>query len=205
MELDPEVHAHGHRVGQRWIDLALALAALLVSLSSILIAIQNHHAMQRLVTANSWPYLELQEGNSQDGEPVVHFSVKNAGVGPAMIEKFVVTFDGEPVHGPLEILRRCCGPDSEWRQAQIEVNDVSGRVLPSLETITFLAVPSHLQALKLWDKLDAQRGKVGMSVCYSSVFGEHWISDLGEVRQRSVGSCAELRGPDYEAREFRQQ
>jgi hypothetical protein len=201
MELDPEVHAHGHRVGTRWIDLSLALAALLVSISSILVALQNHQAMQRLVTANSWPYLELQEGNSLDGEPVVHFGVKNAGIGPAMIEKFVVTYEGQPVHGPHEILERCCGPQANWDQVRIQVNDVNARVLPALETITFLAVPTRELAPELWKKLDEQRGKVGMSVCYSSVFGEYWVSDLGQVRQHSVKSCDELQGPAYGGRE----
>ena len=103
MELNPDDHGHGHRhrVGTRWIDLALALAALLVSVSSIMVALQNHRAMQRLVTANSWPYLELVHGNALDnGARQVHLDVKNVGIGPAMIEKFVVTYAGEPVTGP---------------------------------------------------------------------------------------------------------
>src|SRR5215472_17862875 len=150
MELDPEAHERGHRVGTRWIDLALALAALLVSISSIMIALQNHHAMQRLVTANSWPYLELTEGNAaEDNTPMVHLGVKNVGIGPAMIEKFVVTYAGEPVTGPGDLLTRCCGPRSAWEQANIQINDVTERVLPAREGVIFLAVPSRDSSLEL--------------------------------------------------------
>jgi hypothetical protein len=205
MELDPDVHAHGHRVGTRWIDLVLALAALLVSISSIIIALQNHRAMQRLVTANSWPYLELLEGNAlEDGTMQVHLDVKNAGIGPAMIEKFVVTYAGEPVTGPADLLNRCCGSDGRWRQATIGVNEVAERVLPAGEGIAFLKVPYRDSNLELFQKLDDERLKIGMSVCYASVFDEHWITTLGQANARSVKSCKQLEGPDYEARQILQ-
>jgi hypothetical protein len=203
MELDPEVHAHGHRVGTRWIDLTLALAALILSVSSILVALQNHQAMQRLVTANSWPYLELTEGNAlEDGTHAVHLDVKNAGIGPAMIQKFVVSYAGEALRGPADLLNRCCGPEPSWRQASIQVNDVGHRVLPARESISFLVVPYRESNVELFHKLDAERMKIVMSVCYTSVFDEHWISTLGQAAQRSVKSCDQLEGPAYEARQI---
>jgi|GEM_PF-6163644 len=131
MEAGAEIHAHHHAVGHRWIDLALASGALILSVTSIVIAIQNEHAMQRLVTANSWPYLT--------------------------------------------------------------------RVLPAREAISFLKVLQQEPNLELWKKLDAQRFKVGIAVCYSSVFGERWITTLGQVSPRSVKSCDVLSGAAYEA------
>ena len=200
MELDPEVHARGHRVGTRWIDLALALAALILSVSSIMVALQNHRAMQRLVTANSWPYLELVHGNAlEDGTRQVHLDVKNVGIGPAMIEKFVVTYAGEPVTGPADLLNRCCGPSSSWEQANIQVNEVMERVLPAREGIIFLGVAYEEGNQELFSKLGAERMKIGMSVCYASVFDEHWITTLGQANARSVKSCDQLEGPAYHA------
>ena len=203
MELDQEVAGHGHRIGTRWIDLALALAALLVSVSSIMIALQNHHAMQRLVTANSWPYLELTEGNAaEDNTPMVHLGVKNVGIGPAMIEKFVVTYAGEPVTGPADLLTRCCGPSSSWSDAKILMNQVTGRVLPAREDITFLGVWDRNS--DLFRKLDVERMKIGMAVCYASVFDEHWVTTLvpmaGWTNAHSVKSCNQLEGPAWQAR-----
>ena len=52
MELDPEVHSHPHKIGHRWIDIVLASSALVLSIASIILSIQNESNMRRLVTAN---------------------------------------------------------------------------------------------------------------------------------------------------------
>jgi hypothetical protein len=197
MESGAEIHAHHHVIGHRWIDLALASGALILSVTSIVIAIQNEHAMQRLVTANSWPYLELSHGNALGGTRALHFDVTNAGIGPAMIEKLVVTYDGQPVRDARELLTRCCGPESTWGNPDAEINTVSARVLPARETIYFLKVPQQGSNLEVWSRLDAARFKTRMAVCYSSVFGEYWITTLGEAKARSVKSCDALVGAPY--------
>jgi hypothetical protein len=197
MEAGAEIHTHHHAVGHRWIDLALAAGALILSVTSIVIAIQNEHAMQRLVTANSWPYLELSHGNGLDGTRALHFDVTNAGIGPAMIEKLVVTYEGQPVRDARELLTRCCGPESTWGNPDAEINTVAARVLPARETIYFLKVPQQGSNLEVWNRLDAARFKIRMAVCYSSVFGEHWITTLGEAKARSVKSCDALAGAPY--------
>lgn len=201
MELDPEVHSHHHKVGHRWIDLALALSALILSITSILISIQNDHAMHNLVTANSWPYLEMENGNEMDNALVIHFDVKNAGIGPALIEKFVVTYDGHAVKGVSDLFAQCCGIQNQdqSKKLKIYVDEVPGRVLPARDRITFLEIAKTDENLDLWEKLNAVRFKVGMSACYSSVFGEHWITTFGNVKPRSVESCDALPGPSYDA------
>ncbi len=196
MESGAEIHAHHHKVGHRWIDLALASGALILSVTSIVIAIQNEHAMQRLVTANSWPYVQLLHGNSLNGVPEVHFDVRNAGIGPAVLEKLVITYKGQPVRDTYELLARCCAPESALDNMQFEINSVSG-VLPAREAISFLRVPQQESNLELWEKLAAERFRMGMAICYSSVFGEHWITTLGEVKPRSVASCDALPGAPY--------
>ena len=202
MELDPEVHSHHHKVGHRWIDLALALSALILSITSILISIQNDHAMHNLVTANSWPYLEMENGNEMDNALVIHFDVKNAGIGPALIEKFVVTYDGHAVKDVNDLLAQCCGIQSQdqSRKLNIYIDEVSGRVLPARDSIAFLELAKANENLNIWEKLNAVRFKVGMSACYSSVFGEHWITTLGNIKPRSVESCDALLGSSYDAR-----
>lgn len=42
----------------RWLELTIAITALVTSVSSIVIAIQHGHTMEKLVQANSVPYLE---------------------------------------------------------------------------------------------------------------------------------------------------
>jgi len=201
MELDPEVHSHHHTVGHRWIDLALALSALILSITSIIIAIENDHAMKNLVTANSWPYLEMGNGNVMDDLSDIHFDVKNAGVGPALIEKFVVTYNGQPVNGTRELLQRCCNIQTADLKKNLDINidQVSNRVLSARDSVAFLQLPKQDRNLDLWQKLNVERYKVGMTACYSSVLGEHWITSSSSVKPRSVESCDQLAGPSFDA------
>lgn len=48
MELEPEAHAHAHKSGHNLVDMMLALSALVLSVVSMIIAIENHHAMKQL-------------------------------------------------------------------------------------------------------------------------------------------------------------
>jgi hypothetical protein len=43
----------------------------------------------------------MNHGNEKNGEAVIHFDLKNAGIGPATIDKLVVRYDGRPV-GQIE-------------------------------------------------------------------------------------------------------
>jgi hypothetical protein len=108
MELDSEVHSHPHKIGHRWIDIVLASSALVLSIASIILSVENESNMRRLVTANSWPYIGLSHGNESNGEAIIHFDVRNAGIGPAVLEKLVVTYDGQPVRTAEELIARCC-------------------------------------------------------------------------------------------------
>jgi len=57
----PEVHkphAEHHGALPRWLELVIAITALVTSISSIAIAVHHSHIMEKLVQANSIPYLQ---------------------------------------------------------------------------------------------------------------------------------------------------
>jgi hypothetical protein len=113
MELEPEVHAHSHKSGHSLVDLLLALSALVLSIVSMIIAIQNHHAMKELVMANSWPYLRHESSNvGNSGGAEVNLGFTNAGIGPALIEKFTVSYQGKPIKNTPDLLLHCCVKDA---------------------------------------------------------------------------------------------
>jgi hypothetical protein len=202
MDSEPEVHSHSHRTGHREIDLALALSALALSIASIIIAIQNESAMKRLVTANSWPYVHLSHGNALDGQPIVHFDVRNAGVGPALLEKLVVSYKGQPVRNAHELLARCCDVGSAT-DTHVDNEVISHYVLSPRETVAFLQVPQSTSDPAVWSKLNAERFNVDLQACYSSVFDEHWITTLQNPSSVQVKSCSALGGPAYMENPFR--
>jgi hypothetical protein len=200
MELASEVHSHPHKVGHRWIDIVLASSALVLSIASIVLSIQNESNMRRLVTANSWPYISVYHGNESNGEAIIHFNVRNAGIGPAMLEKLVVTYDGQAVRTANELLERCCASAGGLNAIhRLSINLVENQVLSPREDTAFLSLRKSDTEGAVWDKLNVERLKIGMSACYSSVFGERWITGTGRPRPVSIKSCDALPGPAWDA------
>ena len=64
----PEVHAPHARHGglPRWLELVIAVTALITSISSIAIAVHHGSIMEKLVQANSLPYMR---GGFSDVQP----------------------------------------------------------------------------------------------------------------------------------------
>ena len=203
MDLEPEVHAHAHKSGHSLVDLMLALSALVLSVVSMFIAIQNHHAMKDLVMANSWPYLQHDSSNvGKNGEAVVLLGVANAGVGPALIEKFTVSYQGVPIKNTDDLLRRCCARDAGDLQALVAhliTGDMNGRAIAARDAAYFLQMqkPDPGRLLDLWGALNRARQHVSTGVCYRSVLGDHWITTSDDFRPRQVESCDELPGPMF--------
>jgi hypothetical protein len=202
MELDAEVHSHSHRRGHHWVDLTLALSALALSITSIVIALQNESSMHRLVTANSWPYLEVSHGNVLDGADYLHFDLRNAGIGPATLEKLVVRYDGKVVNSAVELLQHCCAQDVELGKVGLMINSVEDHVFAARDSLSFIGLRRTEANDAVWDKLNAERFKVDIDACYSSVFGEHWITNLRNPRPRPVESCSALAGAAFAPRMY---
>jgi hypothetical protein len=83
---NPEVHSPHARHGglPRWLELTIAVTALITSISSIAIAIHHGHIMEKLVQANSMPYMQGGFSNeTPDGRRVLSLDLLNRGVGPA--------------------------------------------------------------------------------------------------------------------------
>src|SRR5215475_2686929 len=93
------------------LELAVAIAALVTSVTSIWLSLSQGDDMARLVQAQSWPYLEYVSSNTGDnGAPVIDIMIRNAGVGPAKVESFSIGYDGKPARGWTSLIALCCVP-----------------------------------------------------------------------------------------------
>jgi hypothetical protein len=206
MSLEPVEVAEPRRTGRRAIDLFLAIIALGVSAISIFVAYHTSHNMERLVQANSWPFLQLDHGNAfgedpeigASGSDQIYFSVTNAGTGPAVLHSFELAMDGRSVKsdgrsipGFLEI---CCAAslsEGDERLGPIASTPASRTLLAAGATIHVVRWPRTPENTKLWVALDQarQRGRIGMSACYCSAFDECWTADTNSFPPRPVESC----------------
>jgi hypothetical protein len=84
----PELHRPhtNHRGGlPRWLELLIAISALVTSVSSIAIAVHHGRIMGQLVQANSFPYMQGGFSDTTSaGKDVLTLELLNRGVGLPM-------------------------------------------------------------------------------------------------------------------------
>jgi hypothetical protein len=204
IEAPPETRKSGHR----WFDIALSVSAILMSASSLYLAQNSSNAMERLVQANSMPFIQLESGNAtDDGQPgVLAFSVRNAGTGPARVHSYELLVDGVVVprrgYVPLNAMRACCPSqlDRALTAANGDLPAMLGNDLTSPIANTFFAPNDEAVAwawrrseanTELWSAVDQARqsGRIGMRACYCSLFDECWIAETGVFPPRPVDAC----------------
>jgi hypothetical protein len=194
---------HGaHTTGRRWLDLTLALSAMFVSIVSLAVAVHHGNAMDRLVAANSWPFLMYSTSNKDpQGQRRISLEVENAGVGPARIQTFEVWWQGQPVSTAPELLRRCCmdekapvGP-SEARSLDLGIGQIASRVVRAGDSEAFITLQLTDSNADIWHRLDVARLQLKMRACYCSVFDECWQTDLEQTSAKRVSSCSAAKVP----------
>lgn len=195
------------KTGHRWIDMVVALLALFMSVLSIFVAQHTSETMERLVHANSWPFVQLGSGNANDErEPELAFGISNVGTGPARIHSFDLLVDGEPISRERNmtygVIEACCS--EEFRAAVARSNGdqlaAVGYDLTSPASHIFLASNKDVSPMRwmrnetneeLWLAVDMARqtGRIEMRACYCSVFDECWIAQTSVFPPMPVASC----------------
>lgn len=203
MQPEHETPHVAHSTGTRWLDLTLALCAMFVSIVSLAVAVHHGKAMDRLVSANSWPLLMYGTDNlDAQGNRRISLKVENDGVGPARVQTFEVWWQGQPVSTAPELLRRCCMSDAKTaldsataRSLDLVIGQVSSRVIRAGESETFLGLELKEANADIWHRLDVARLQLKMRTCYCSVFDECWQTDLEQTSAKRISSCPAAKVP----------
>jgi hypothetical protein len=191
-------HVHHRRLGIPWYDLAIPIAALVVSFISIYIAWHHGQVMkelvhqnERLVEANSLPYLQIDGSN---GNGRVTFNATNEGVGPAKIVTAEVLVDGRPVETLNELIHACC---VRGDYSGISSSTLQGRMVRPGDTVPYIDFPRaaangpQLLALDTARKSD----RIAARLCYCSVFEDCWIASSRDPTPDPVNQCAASKHP----------
>ncbi|WP_395647411.1 hypothetical protein [Terricaulis sp.] len=194
------------RTGHRWLDLTVALSALLISAVSIFVAYSSNQSMERIARASSWPFIQLGSGNAaDDGAHELSFGVANVGAGPARLYTYDVQIDDKPLppggHLLTRMLQACCNEEFSAATAR-SGSQVSamGSEMSQPMAERFIAPNTEVLALRwprtednaaLWAALDRARqgGRISVSACYCSVFDDCWVAETSVFPPREVASC----------------
>jgi hypothetical protein len=184
---NPEVHQpHGHRSGgglPQWLELTIAGTALVTSVCSIVIAIHHGHTMEKLVQANSIPYLTGGISTATtEGEQVLSLDFLNRGVGPAHERSLRVKVDGQYVRSMEELIAKSLPADQAAEVAKarkdrvllVLQNNVRTRFVGAGEPQLVFRIARTPENARVWDMLAVANGKWDIEYCYCSVFEECW-------------------------------
>jgi hypothetical protein len=162
----------------------IALAALVVSISAVAVGIYEASLQRAHDRAEVWPHVEVGTFTTPSDATVY---IENTGVGPAVISSIVFTVDSQPRANWDDVVHTLLGksaPDHFGRSTLLDHSLRAGEKVVVLD-LALNSIPAGF-----WDYI----GRVGVSLCYRSVFDQHWMmSDPrlggGKITWKEVDGC----------------
>lgn len=177
-----------------------AVIATFVGLCALCVSGYTAHVQRQQVRAAVWPILEFDSGNGP-----IQFTLANKGVGPAIIKHVIVRVDDQPVKNWAEVFQKILGPGYHPG----EESDMSGHVLSAGESMKVFTPHDDAnspvrfdRSNPVWVKLNTDRSRVTVEICYSSTLGECWTLRAGGSTASSTAECR--RCPASSASTFQQ-
>ncbi len=148
-------------------EYAVAATAFFVSVCSLFIYIYQSKLMAEQQQVTVWPHVQWGQSNL-DGYRMI---ASNKGVGPALVRKVDMQFNGKSVASSNDLVAAVMGAE-----ANVYVEDwvLLGSVLSPGEKVAFLAIPDKVQGKAFEARLE--KGKLVLNITYCSIYGRCWIS-----------------------------
>lgn len=157
-------------------EMITAIAAIFIGLSAMIVSIYQTSLIRQQQRGSVWPHIEGGYRYNFDG---FRLMFTNTGIGPAKIEAVEITVDGKAVADWASFLM-ALGIEQE----NYTVSFIGKRVIASGSTVEALIIPPGDAADQLYQSFN----RVGLKVCYASVYNDRWLISLGnEVKE--VNRC----------------
>jgi len=157
------------------VEYLLAGVAFFVSVTTLVVYIYQARMMREQQRVSVWPYVEFTTSNVED----YHLSVRNKGVGPAIIRKVEMRVDGKVVENNRALVTAVLGSDSKLTYQN---SSLEGRVLAPGEEITPFRIPDPKSGRDFEAKLQARA--FDLHITYCSIYGDCWECDGDRVDRR---------------------
>jgi hypothetical protein len=156
-------------------EYAVAATAFFVSICSLFIYVYQSKLMAEQQQVAVWPYVQWSTSNAESYD----IQAENKGVGPALVRKVTMTFDGKEVSGNRGLVTAVLGTTSDlkWQNSALE-----GNVLSPGEKLTMFSIPDKATGRAFEAKL--RDGNFTMAITYCSIYGRCWTSS-GFVAKRA--------------------
>lgn len=195
-----ETHATAQKTGisSEKLNLIIALCAILISAASFYATYLQADAAERQVKAMTLPLVQFTSGNwdNELRKQELTLTLKNAGVGPAIIKRIDYKYQGKSYASLPEFYRACCEVEASEYFNRIKENIKENKVetegiyitaplinsiLPGQEETPFLTFALAKENQKFWQKLNNERFHLTLKVCYCSLLGECYNTEKNGI------------------------
>ena len=186
----------------RKLNFIIAVSAMLLSIASFYATYIQAKAADQQVKAMTYPLIQYSSGN-YDKElkaSIVNLNLSNHGVGPAIIKKVTFVYSDQLYYSAGEFLVACCEQellnfkssdnyDETPIESQINTSFISNIVLPMNSKANILTLQKYDTNQALWNKINTERFKLKVSVCYCSLLDNcYQTKEAGIIKE--VKSCS---------------
>ena len=142
----------------------IAVAALIVSISAVTVGLYEASLQRHHDRAEVWPRVELSTFTTPTGASL---SLENTGIGPAIIKSLTVSVDGKPQKNWSGVLQALLGTAPQ----AFNTTTVVEHGIRAGDRATMVGLRREDMPQNFWQQI----GRVAVTVCYASVFDEHWM------------------------------
>jgi hypothetical protein len=161
--------------------------ATFIALLAVCVAGYTAYMQRQQVRAAVWPILEFDSSNGP-----IRFTLANKGVGPAIIKHVILKVDDQSVKNWREAMEKLLGP-GEHLGAE---SDMSGRAFAGGESVAVFTphraenTPlNYDKSNPLWMKMNKDRARVTVEICYCSTLDECWILRGGGLTPNTIAEA----------------
>ena len=194
------------------VEMTTALSAVFVGVAALFVAVdqsniarQQADLMERTVQASVWPMVQFDFASDHDIRNAnATLSLRNSGVGPAIIKGIQITKDGEALESVEAYLERRLEVTQGMR-FDLDVTRGTGRVLSAGEVVPLgeahweLAVGQIPSSMR--DAIDdyfEELSSVEGAICFCSVLDECWINRTSDfANPEPVETCTDMNFSDF--------
>ena len=159
------------------------LIASLIGLLALAVSAYTAFIQRQQVRAQVWPILEFDNNNA----PQINFTVANKGSGPALVRHVVISIDGKRIPDWNTLVKTLLGPGTY----SFSSSTLGGVALSAGEKLEIFTLNMDSKDPR-WAKMDKERLRVDMDVCYCSTLGDCWTlrsPSLGEATTDETRRC----------------
>lgn len=163
-------------------DRIVSICAIVAAIAAVGVAAYEATTNREYQRLSVWP--RLQQYNSFVTGDAYTRTVANYGIGPALIRTVEMTVDGKTCRTWSEVLRALTG------------KKLPGLIYSSLHHGIVILPGKEINTLKIPPGEDAalvsqqmQTDRLAIKICYSSLYGEMWLSDSTKEEPQQVSRC----------------